>query len=522
MSNQPDGIQKPLRKIVNDPKLSFIQKARYLSLQADALLDYPNIPEQAKAALDSGLICDLFEGHAPYKPRYVLPDYEKAIQQGSEYLELSAPEDLDEAINFLLILFNHVPSVTGIPVFIGRLDKLLSPFVDDSISDQQLHKKIRLMWQMIDRTLPDAFLHTNIGPEDNRVARTILAVDKKLKQVAPNLTLRYDPDVTPDSLLLQAIENICACNKPHIANEVMNAADFSAMGDTRGFGIASCYNSLPLAGGAHTLVRLNLKQAAELNKGSIDDFINKTLPLTCEWTFQIIRSRIDHLINQSHFYQSSFLVKEDLIDPKRFTAMFGMFGLAEAVNHLLQLSADEGYGHNREANELGLRITEKLADIVATTPLEHCWNNRAMLHAQSGMSTDTDTSAGCRVPCGHEPDSLQHILAVLPHHKFYKAGTSDIFSVDETIRKNPQALMAICKGGLQQGLRMFTSNVSNGDLIRVTGYMVRRSDIQKLKEDGSRLNTSVFGAEAVENCGVMERNARVISHENMNWVSDIS
>ena len=149
--------QKALREITNDPHLSFNQKSRYLSLQADDMLPYPELSSQARDAMEAGLICDLFEGHAPFKPRYVLPDYQKAMVQGSKWLELAPPQDLDEAINFLHILYHHVPSVTNIPVFVGRLDQLLSPFVDDSISDEQLHKKIRLMLQMIDRTLPMLF-----------------------------------------------------------------------------------------------------------------------------------------------------------------------------------------------------------------------------------------------------------------------------------------------------------------------------------------------------------------------------
>ena len=39
-------------------------------------------------------------------------------------------------------------------------------------------------------------------------------------------------------------------------------------------------------------------------------------------------------MEESGFFQSSFLVKEGLISADRFTSMFGMVGLAEAVNHL--------------------------------------------------------------------------------------------------------------------------------------------------------------------------------------------
>ncbi|MGT8957478.1 glycyl radical enzyme domain-containing protein [Escherichia coli] len=36
----------------------------------------------------------------------------------------------------------------------------------------------------------------------------------------------------------------------------------------RGYGIVSCYNSLPLAGGGSTLVRLNLKAIAERSESA--------------------------------------------------------------------------------------------------------------------------------------------------------------------------------------------------------------------------------------------------------------
>ena len=502
-----------LRQIVNSSDLSFIQKSRYLAQQADNILPYPALDDGARKALESGLICDLFEGHAPFKPRYVMPDYQRAIGQGSEYLELGAPQDLDEAINFLLILYHHIPSVTGIPVFIGRLDQLLEPFVDDTISDQQLQKKIRLMWQMIDRTLPDAFLHANIGPEDSRVARAILSVDRELKQVVPNLTLRYDPEVTPDDLLLQAITNITVCNKPHVVNDVINNKAFVTPDDPRGYGIASCYNSLPLGGGAHTLVRLNLKKAVASCDGTANDFIERVLPEAAEWVYQVMEARIDYLMNHANFYQSSFLVNEGVIDPARFSAMFGIYGLADAVNQLLQVTPDEGFGHSEVAQQLGLRIVQRLSQIVEERELTHCWRNRALFHAQSGISVDTDVSPACRIPYGSEPDTLQHILTVLPFHQYFTAGVSDIFPVDETIEKNPEALMAICKGGLQQGLRMFTANVANNDLVRVTGYMVRRSDIKKFKDNGSRLNTTAFGSEAVDNCGINNRNAQLITDD---------
>ncbi len=46
-------------------------------------LPYPQLPAEARRALDEGVICDMFEGHAPYKPRYVLPDYARFLANRS-------------------------------------------------------------------------------------------------------------------------------------------------------------------------------------------------------------------------------------------------------------------------------------------------------------------------------------------------------------------------------------------------------------------------------------------------------
>jgi hypothetical protein len=121
-----------LRRIVNNPTLSPAQKARALSIEAENALPYPQLDAETQAALDARVICDMYEGHAPYKPRYVLPDYSVVLARGSDWLELPAPQTLDEAINTLMIAYHHVPSVTGMPVYIGQLDDLLLPFCNGS------------------------------------------------------------------------------------------------------------------------------------------------------------------------------------------------------------------------------------------------------------------------------------------------------------------------------------------------------------------------------------------------------
>ena len=52
------------------------------------------------------------------------------MKQGSEFLRLTPPQDLDELLNNLIILFRHVPSITNFPVYLGNLDTLIDPFLD--------------------------------------------------------------------------------------------------------------------------------------------------------------------------------------------------------------------------------------------------------------------------------------------------------------------------------------------------------------------------------------------------------
>ncbi|RPA61401.1 YjjI family glycine radical enzyme [Shewanella frigidimarina] len=520
-------LQDNIEKIVTHPHLSPKQKSNYLALEAENSLPYVAVSERLNNAMKQGIICDMFEGHAPFKPRYVLPDYAKYLQQGSEYLELSPAEDFDDALNALTILYFHVPSVTNIPVYLGQLDTLLMPFTQ-GLDAEAIYRKLKRFWILLDRTLPDAFMHVNIGPTDNIICRTILRIDAELQQIAPNLTFMYDPAVTPDDLLFQATSNICQCGKPHIANYPLHADAF----DARGFGIVSCYNALPLAGGANTLVRVNLKEVA-LNANSIDDFFAQTLPYYSQLAFELIEARSAFLHQQSHFFDS-FLVKEQLIDESRFAPMFGIYGMAEAVNILQALlpnaaeitttnvasKPNTGYGHNPDANELGLRVSAALDNIVKSTLVTYGYNGRALLHSQSGISLDKNVTPGVRIPYGSEPDPISHIQALAKHHQYYTAGISDILTIDETVKANPQAMFQLCKGALSSGFREFSANVANNDLVRVTGYMVKRSDIETFKQCGSRTNTTGLAAEAAINTGIFQRQARVIAHEQAPFIHE--
>ena len=124
-------LQELARRVVDDPTLTYRQRVQSLAGVAEEALTPPSVSDECAAALDKRVICDLHEGNAPYRPRYTLPDYERAMAVGSEFLELPPPQALDEALTFLLCLYGNVPSITGYPVWLGDVDRLLLPFIDD-------------------------------------------------------------------------------------------------------------------------------------------------------------------------------------------------------------------------------------------------------------------------------------------------------------------------------------------------------------------------------------------------------
>lgn len=499
-----------IRSMVTDPKYTYRQRVAGLANLAENLLEPPAVSKECAEALEKRIICDMFEGSAPYRPRYLLPDYAKTLREGSTFLELPPAENFDDALAFLLIIYSQTPSITGYPVYFGDLDTLLLPYVDD-VSDVDLYSKLKRFWISLDRMFPDAFAHTNLSPVYNRVAKTILSLERELLQVVPNISLKVDPQLTSDEYILDAVKAVFACGKPHFINDVMMQNDLGP-----DYAAVSCYNSLKIGGGSHTLVRINLKETVLAGEGGVEEFFAETLPYYLELTSELMEARIRFLVEESHFYTSHWLAKEGLLSLDKFSAMFGIFGLAEAVNILMRREGLEGtYGHSSVADDLGYRITSTIARIVANRPMPYCEGNegRAFLHSQSGIDLDLGVTAGTRIPIGTEPPLVEHLRTVSRHHHLFASGISDILSFDETAVKNPEAVVDIIRGAFADGMRDFTFNLDSNDFIRITGYLVRKSDLAKLPS--ARHGSTYLGAGSVADSHVDQRLVkRVMSHES--------
>lgn len=483
--------------------LTYEQKIITLARLAENSLNVLNKSEKLKEYMEKNIICDLMEGEAPYRPRYIVPDYDKFMKQGSEFLGLDIPTNIWEAVNNLLILYKHVPSITTMPVYLGNIDYLLDPFITD---ENEAYLAIKLFLKHVDSTITDSFCHANIGPLETKAGRIILKVMRELQLPTPNLTLKYD-ESTSKALALDSIETALSTAKPSFANNKMFEQDFKGE-----YGIVSCYNGLKVGGGANTLIRIKLGTLAK-EAQSIEDFFTRVLPDVTAEVLTFIDERSRFLIDESGFFESSFLVKEGLIEKEKFTGLFGVVGLAECVNHLLNATEQkERFGYSEIANELGEKIIKTLYTSIENHKSKYAgsfFNNSHLLHSQVGIDTDVNESPGCRIPIGEEPELLEHILQSAPFHKYCPSGIGDIFIFDQTYNNNIEAILDIIKGAFANEMRFFSLYGSDSDVVRVTGYLVKKSEMAKLDRGEQVLrDTTILGKGARDNAKALERRLR--------------
>ena len=491
--------------IVTSKGLTYEQKVVALAHAAENSLEVLEIPEKTRHYMETGAICDLDEGHAPYRPRYIMPDYEAAVKKGCEFLQLYPPKDLDEVIQFLEILYRHVPSITSYPVYLGSIDRLIEPFLE-GVSDEEAEKKLRLFLIYLDRTITDGFCHANLGPEETRTGRIILKLEKELQNAVPNLTLKYDPDITPDSYGELALYTSLYCANPAICNHRMHK-------DTYGdYGISSCYNILPIGGGSYTLTRIVLPKLVP-EAESREQFLTETLPDCLQRMGDYMNERIRFLVEESNFFETSFLSREGFISRDKFLAMFGVVGLAECTN-LLMDDPDKIYGSDQEADQLADQIMQVIAEYAETSKAlySEVFHDHFALHAQVGIDSDHGITSGVRIPVGMEPermyDNLRHSARF---HRFFPTGCADIFSFDPTGRNNPAAMLDIVKGAFSLGDKYISFYASDSDLVRITGYLVKRSEMEKYyKGEAVLQNTVYLGGDNYRNAHLENRKVRAL------------
>lgn len=508
----PELLAEKRQEIYNtivDPTLSHEQRVTNLARAAENMmnvLDEPEgLDELLRRDIDTRCICTLFEGEAPYRPRYICIDFEKFLKTGSEFLQVGPAKDFYEALTNLMIMYHNIPSITNFPVYVGDLDTLLEPYITD-LSDEEVKRALRHWLNTIDRTILDSFCHADIGPKATRMGYLIMEVEGELENAVPNLTMRVADD-TPDDFVLAGVKCALRSAKPSFASDRMFRSE---LGDN--YCIASCYNGLYKAGGSYTLCRLILHNIAKRATG-IEDFKKNQLPYVMDIMARYMDERIRFLVEESGFFTHHFLVTEGFIKRENFTAMFGLVGLAECVNILLEKEGIEGrFGHSEKANGLGVEIMDIINDFNNNHVNKYCEvaGGHFLLHAQVGLADDHDVSPGTRIPIGEEPEELvDHLKVINLFHKYFPSGTGDIFPVDLTVHKNPQYVLDIIRGSLGMDIRYLSFYSSDSDVIRVTGYLVKRSEMERLDAGTAvRQNTTGLGLGASKNCKILDRRIR--------------
>ncbi len=490
----PDRLEEYqafIRQVLYAKDSIYEQKRDTLAAAAVNTLPYPPVSPEARELIDTGSICLISEGAAPYHPRYVAPDYARLLRNGSSFLELPPAGDLFDATTSLLTAYKYVPCA-GLPVFIGRLDELLEPYID-SVPADVARSILKHFWMLVDRFNPSAFVHANLGPRETITGRLLLDVDRELRTIT-NLTLRYDPEITSDDFALQAVRNALELTKPYFLNHRMMLADW---GDD--YAIASCYNSMRIGGGIYTLVRINLQEVARLSDGSEVDLLERVLPHVVAKASEVTASRVSFLVDDIQWFENNYWIDEGFLQREKFTAYTAIFGLAEAVNETLAHSGRPNlrYGHAPEANALADRIANRVGDLIRENPVPHCGgtSGHACYHAQVGISTDVGITPSSRVPSGEEPELYAHLLAEAPTHRQLLGGTSTILEFDQTAAANPRAVLDIIRGAHAQGTRNLSIGSANSEFVRVTGYLVRRSDLDaKVQEKASRYSSAALAS----------------------------
>ena len=98
-----EATRAAILNTIKDQTMTHEQKVTSLSRHAEsfmAVLDEPaGLDELMRCDPEVKCICNLNEGNAPYRPRYICPDYAKFLREGSKYLQLDPPQDLEEALS---------------------------------------------------------------------------------------------------------------------------------------------------------------------------------------------------------------------------------------------------------------------------------------------------------------------------------------------------------------------------------------------------------------------------------------
>jgi YjjI family glycine radical enzyme len=202
-------------------------------------------------------------------------------------------------------------------------------------------------------------------------------------------------------------------------------------------------------------------------------------------------------VEETGFFQSSFLAREGLISLDRFTAMAGVFGLYEAV---AELTGGGRMGSDAQADQLAEAIVFRARDLVKAQAAPHCQGTGGRLgfHAQSGINGDLDTTPGVRIRPGQEPALPAQLALAARLQAAFDTGVSEIVLFEPSARNSPEGVLRIVRAALEQGVRILAVGSADSELVRISGYLVKRADLDRVKaRENLREETVILGEETL-------------------------
>lgn len=156
-------------------------------------------------------------------------------------------------------------------------------------------------------------------------------------------------------------------------------------------------------------------------------------------------------------------------------------------------------------------ITRKAFELIKSHDGAYCngTGGKIGFHAQSGIDGDLDVTPGVRIRYGEEPVIFDQIRLQATLQGYFDTGVSDIYVFDKTAQNNPQGVLKIIKGAMKKGMKIFVITTSDSELIRITGYLVKRTDVEKyFNGEPLREGTVKLGADSLANGRISQRKIR--------------
>mgnify|MGYP000013731545 FL=1 len=111
-----------------------------------------------------------------------------------------------------------------------------------------------------------------------------------------------------------------------------------------------------------------------------------------------------------------------------------------------------------------------------------------------------------------EPESFaDHLRHCARFHPYFPAGVGDIFPIASNVEQNPAALLDVVKGAFALGVHYMSFYSADTDLVRITGYLVKRSEMEKFRAHQVVLqNTTHLGTANYDVNRLAQRKVRMV------------